>query len=39
MPQGTRRDGVEMAEGLVHEESIRLDRESASDPDALLHAA
>jgi hypothetical protein len=32
-------DFVEMAERLVHQKDVRLDREGARDRDSLLHAA
>src|ERR687896_547653 len=33
------RDGVEASEGLVHQQQRRLERQGASDGDALLHPA
>ena len=37
--QVARRDGVEVAERLVHQQEVGLDRQSPRDPHALLHPA
>ena len=39
LAQLPRRDRVEVAERLVHQQEVGLDRERAGDPHALLHPA